>query len=185
VTRNYYEILGIQAGATSEEIHKAYRSLAMVSHPDRNSTPGADSNMAMINEAYSILSDPALRKRYDQEQIGAVSAGIAGPILSAACDTLFKQGWIVTQNDGKSAVLEQGLRAVRVTFIERLDNTVLKKIGRQFAGFSVVLALHVETPINLSFHTAVIDLMHSRRHGAAFPDESYRLLFAPFLAPNA
>ena len=57
----------------------------------------------------------------------------------------------------------------------------LKKAGRQFAGFTVVLAVKIETPINLSLHTAVIDLLHSRHQGAPFPDETYRALFAPFL----
>ena len=54
-------------------------------------------------------------------------------------------------------------------------------VGRQFAGFTVVLAVEIETPINLSLHTAVIDLLHSRHHGAPFPDEAYRGLFASFL----
>jgi hypothetical protein len=78
-------------------------------------------------------------------------------------------------------VLEQGQRAVRVSFVARLDNSLLKRIGRQFAGFSVVLAVDIETPFNLSLTTAVIDLMRSRLHGAPFPDEVYRGLFAPFV----
>jgi hypothetical protein len=70
---------------------------------------------------------------------------------------------------------------VRVTLVERLDSALLKKIGRQFPGFSVVLAVDMETPINLSLSAAVIDLMHSSHHGAPFPDETYRRLFAAFL----
>ena len=181
MARDYYEVLQIEPRATSDEIHKAYRSLAMRHHPDRNSTPDAASMMTIINEAYAVLSEPARRKRYDEERSRTRPNGIAGPILSAACETLFKKGWAVSQNDGVNVVLEQGLRAVRVTFVEKLDNALLRKIGRQFAGFSVVLALEIETPINLSFHTAVIDLMRSRHHGAAFPDEAYRDLFATFL----
>ena len=180
MARDYYDVLQVRSEASSEEIHKAYRSLALQHHPDRNSTPDAASIMSAINEAYSVLSEPARRRRYDRERSGARPAGIAGPILSAACETLLKQGWVVSQNDGVNMVLEQGMRAVRVTFVDRLDNTSLRKIGRQFAGFSVVLALEVETPINLSFQTAVIDLMRSRHHGA-FPDEIYRALFASFL----
>jgi hypothetical protein len=78
-------------------------------------------------------------------------------------------------------ILEKDLRVVRVTLLARLDNASLKKVGRQFAGFTVVLAVDIETPINLSLHTAVIDLLHSRHHGAPFPDDAYRMLFAPFL----
>jgi hypothetical protein len=78
-------------------------------------------------------------------------------------------------------ILEKDLRAVRVSVVAHLDNVSLKKVGRQFSGFTVVLALKIETPINLSLHTAVIDLLHCRHHGAPFPDETYRALFAPFL----
>jgi len=74
---------------------------------------------------------------------------------------------------------------VRVSFIPRADNDCLKKIGRQFAGFSVVMAVEIETPFNLSFTTAVIDVMRSRHCGAPFPDEVYRSLFAPFLTEGA
>jgi hypothetical protein len=59
---------------------------------------------------------------------------------------------------------------------------LLKKIGRQFAGFSVVMAVEIETPFNLSFTTAVIDLMRSRHYGAPFPDQIYGSLFAPFVS---
>ncbi len=111
------------------------------------------------------------------------SFDMTGSILRAALERLLKQGWIVTENDGTHLILEQGTRAVRVTFLPRLDNTVLKRIGKQFGGFSVVLTLEIELPINLSFNTVVIDLVHSRSHGVPFPDEAYRLLFAPFVSP--
>jgi hypothetical protein len=41
--------------------------------------------------------------------------------------------------------------------------------------------VEIETPFNLSFMTAVIDLMHSRHYGAPFPDDAYRSLFSPFV----
>ena len=47
----------------------------------------------------------------------------------------------------------------------------LRKISRQLSGFSVVLAVELELPINLSLNTAVIDLVHSHYHGPPFPDE--------------
>jgi curved DNA-binding protein CbpA len=177
-----YALLQIQPSATSEEIHRAYRALAMRYHPDRNSTPGAASMMAAINEAYSILSEPARRRRYDQQRArGHSAAGVAGPVLRAAYEAMLRHGWTVVENDEQHLVLEQGTRALRITFVPRLDNALLRKIGRQFAGFSVVLAVEIETPINLSFETAVIDLMHSRHHGAPFPDDVYRSLFVNFV----
>ncbi|GAB4539301.1 MAG: J domain-containing protein [Pleurocapsa sp.] len=65
--RNYYEILGVNANASSEEIKKAYRTLARRYHPDRN--PGnkaAEEKFKDINEAYEILSDQTRRVQYDQ-----------------------------------------------------------------------------------------------------------------------
>ncbi len=65
--RDYYEVLGIQKGASAEEIKKAYRKLAMKYHPDRN--PGdkdAEAKFKEIGEAYEILSDDEKRSRYDQ-----------------------------------------------------------------------------------------------------------------------
>ena len=179
---DYYEVLQIHSAATFDEIHKAYRSLAMLYHPDRNPAPDAALTMSSVNEAYAVLSEPSQRQLYDQQQSKTETFDMGVSILRASYERLLKQGWIVAENDEEHLILEQGMRAVRVTFVPRLDNALLKKIGRQFAGFSVVLAVKIELPINLSFNVAVIDLMHSRCHGAPLPDETYRLLFAPFVS---
>lgn len=174
---DYYEILRITPAATFDEVHRAYRALAMQYHPDRNSAPDAGRIMAAINEAYMVLSDPSRRREYDRS-----ASDVSGPILRAAYETLLRQGWVVAESNDRVMVLEQGFRAVRVSFVARVDNMFLRKIARQFAGFSVVMAVEIETPFNLSFSTAVIDLMRSRHYGAPFPDEVYRSLFAPFVA---
>jgi len=179
---DYYELLQVDATATFDQIHKAYRSLAMRYHPDRNSAPGAAAIMSSINEAYSVLSEPSRRKCYDEQRARTQPFDMAGSILRAAGETLLKQGWIVSQDTERHMILEQSLRAVHVTLVPRLDNTRLRKISREFAGFSVVLAVELELPINLSLNTAVIDLVHSRYHGPPFPDDSYRALFAPFIS---
>lgn len=65
--RDYYEVLGVDRKAVSDEIKKAYRRLAMQWHPDRN--PGkteAESRFKEISEAYEVLSDPGKREQYDQ-----------------------------------------------------------------------------------------------------------------------
>jgi len=94
---------------------------------------------------------------------------------------LLKQGWVVSESSDRVLVLEHGFRTVRVSFATRVDNLLLRKIARQFGGFSVVMAVEIEAPFNLSFTTAIIDLMRSRHYGAPFPDEVYRGLFSPFV----
>lgn len=65
--RNYYEILGVSPEASSEEIKKAFRRLALQYHPDRN--PGnkaAEEKFKDISEAYEVLYNPDKRSQYDQ-----------------------------------------------------------------------------------------------------------------------
>ena len=63
--KDYYEVLGIDSGATKEEIDKAYRSEARRKHPDGG---GSEEEMKSLNEAHDILSDAATREAYDSER---------------------------------------------------------------------------------------------------------------------
>jgi curved DNA-binding protein len=66
MSKDYYQILGVQKSASQEEIKKAYRKLAMKYHPDRNKeNKEAESKFKEISEAYAVLSDPEKRKQYD------------------------------------------------------------------------------------------------------------------------
>ncbi len=56
--RDYYEVLGLQKGASDDEIKKAYRKLSKKYHPDINKEPDAEAKFKEISEAYEILSDP-------------------------------------------------------------------------------------------------------------------------------
>ena len=65
--RDYYEVLGVDKGASDDEIKKAFRQQAKKYHPDLH--PGdkeAEAKFKEINEAYSILSDPDKKSKYDQ-----------------------------------------------------------------------------------------------------------------------
>ena len=80
--KSYYEILGVEKNATADEIKKAYKKKAIQYHPDRN--PGnkeAEEKFKEAAEAYSVLSDPDKRQRYDQFGKAGVSgaAGNGGP----------------------------------------------------------------------------------------------------------
>ncbi len=64
--RDYYEILGVQKGASKEEIKKAYRKLAMKYHPDRNPSPEGEAKFKEASEAAEVLLNEEKRSRYDQ-----------------------------------------------------------------------------------------------------------------------
>jgi curved DNA-binding protein len=63
--RGFYEILDVPRTATQDEIQRAYRKLARQHHPDVNKDPGAEDRFKEISEAYDVLSDPQIRRRYD------------------------------------------------------------------------------------------------------------------------
>lgn len=64
--RDYYEILGVSKNATSDELKRAYRKLALEWHPDRNKSKEATEKFKEINEAYEILSNSDKKAAYDQ-----------------------------------------------------------------------------------------------------------------------
>src|SRR5690606_18221894 len=59
-------VLGVSRTADAEEIQRAYRKLARENHPDINPDPAAEERFKEINEAYQVLSDPEMRRRYDR-----------------------------------------------------------------------------------------------------------------------
>ena len=77
--RDYYEVLGVQRGASDDEIKKAYRALAKKYHPDMN--PGdkeAEVKFKEASEAYAVLSDADKRRQYDQFGHSAFEGGAGG-----------------------------------------------------------------------------------------------------------
>ncbi|MFC9343967.1 DnaJ C-terminal domain-containing protein [Streptomyces sp. NPDC057020] len=66
MAQDFYEVLGVPRTASQDEIQQAYRRLARRHHPDVNKDPGAEERFKDLNEAYSVLSDPKTRARYDR-----------------------------------------------------------------------------------------------------------------------
>lgn len=64
--KDYYQILRVSRSASQAEIKRAYRRLAVLFHPDKNPSKDAASLFQEINEAHEVLSDSALRLRYDE-----------------------------------------------------------------------------------------------------------------------
>lgn len=90
--RDYYDVLGVQRGASDTDLKSAYRKLAMKHHPDRN--PGdkqCEHQFKEINEAYEVLKDPDKRAAYDRFGHAAFEQGMggAGPGFGADFATTF------------------------------------------------------------------------------------------------
>ena len=85
--RDYYEVLGLQKGASADDIKSAYRKAALKWHPDRwvSGTDAekktAEEKFKEASEAYSVLSDPDKKAKYDQFGFAGVD-GAAGPDFS-------------------------------------------------------------------------------------------------------
>jgi len=65
---DYYKVLGVDRGASIDDIKKAYRKLALKHHPDRNPSDKkrSEEKFKEISEAYAVLTDPEKRKQYDE-----------------------------------------------------------------------------------------------------------------------
>lgn len=64
--KDYYKTLGVERGASKEEVQKAYRKLARKYHPDVSKEANAEDRFKEVSEAYEVLKDPDKRQKYDQ-----------------------------------------------------------------------------------------------------------------------
>lgn len=70
-TKDYYKVLGVPRDSDESQIKSVYRKMVKLHHPDKAHKQGiskeeAEKKMAAVNEAYEVLSDPELKRRYDQ-----------------------------------------------------------------------------------------------------------------------
>jgi molecular chaperone DnaJ len=75
--RDYYEVLGVARDADAATLKRAYRELALKYHPDQNpDNPDAEAHFKEVSEAYTVLSDPEQRMKYDRRGFEGVGGGV-------------------------------------------------------------------------------------------------------------
>ncbi len=120
--KDYYQTLGVPRDASSEDIKKAYRKLAMQFHPDRN--PGkeewANEKFKEINEAYGVLGNAQKRQQYDR--FG--TAGNVGDIFGNAA----------TRTTFEDLMREFGQSGLGLDFLQSVFGDALRRSG---GGFTV------------------------------------------------
>ncbi|KAK9934352.1 hypothetical protein M0R45_021499 [Rubus argutus] len=77
---DWYGILGVEPRADDEAVRKQYRKLALMLHPDKNKSIGADGAFKLLSEAWSLLSDKARRLAYDQRRKASTSQPLPEPM---------------------------------------------------------------------------------------------------------
>jgi molecular chaperone DnaJ len=116
--RAFYAALGLEEGDRATMIHGAYRDLAHRLHPSRIG-PGGRSNFRAIAEAYGVLSEPSLRRRYD----AAGSRADGGTTPAAARDPLARQPAVTSLQ--------------RASLITRAREALFARFARNFSGLGV------------------------------------------------
>ena len=129
--QDYYEILGVQRGASAEEMKKAYRKLAMQYHPDRNpNNPAAEHKFKELNEAYDVLKDDQKRGAYDRfghaafENGGPGGGGAGGFGFEGGLGDIFEQMFGGGRRGGQQAQTGADLRVqVEIDLVEAFAGT--------------------------------------------------------------
>ena len=138
--KDYYSILGVQAGAQNEDIKRAYRKLALVHHPDRNKDdPYAAAYFHEIKEAYETLIDPVRKDHYLQQRWYAQSMGKKFADLrpltpeTVLNDAIQLNKYVHSLNlfrvdkEGLAAYINNLLNSETVSMLENYESTDTKK----------------------------------------------------------
>jgi DnaJ-class molecular chaperone len=124
---NYYETLGVPENADDSQIKKAYRSLSLKYHPDRNQDQDTTQKMKEINEAYDILGDRDKRKEHDM-----------------------KKNMSTSPFGGQDMPFDDLNNIFNMFFNESMGNPHKMNINMNGRGFGNVHAFHNGRPVNVN-----------------------------------
>ncbi|MBU1699527.1 MAG: J domain-containing protein [Candidatus Eisenbacteria bacterium] len=137
--KTHYEILGVASSATPAEIKKAYRTLALKYHPDRNpDDKSAEEKFKELAGSYEILSDPEKRREYDDTLAGRAPSGTGqgGPFGA--------DGSATYASDAPSMSIDEILRRFGGIFGGEFGETIHRSRGAARPGYDAEVQLEVD-----------------------------------------
>jgi len=153
--KDYYSILELPPSATTDEIKKAYRRMALAWHPDKNGDdPYAAAQFAIVKEAYEVLTDPAKKHLYLQERWYAKSTGKVKPKKALTPVNLLKEMLEVERSVArmdnhrmnKNGLLDQLLAIFNSEVIEMLQHFNDPKTNSEIVSLAIRSAQWLEHP---------------------------------------
>jgi molecular chaperone DnaJ len=139
--RDYYEVLGLQRGASGAQIKRAFRALARELHPDVSSEPETDRRFREVAEAYEVLSDPERRAIYDRLGHAGLQRGGFEPTFAHFGD--LSDVFAAFFGEDLFGGVGSRQRAARGGDVQTLAEIDLEDA---FTGVSVTLPIEVATP---------------------------------------
>jgi molecular chaperone DnaJ len=136
--RDYYEVLGVQRGASGAQIKRAFRTLARELHPDVSTQPEAEQRFREVAEAYEILSDPERRAMYDRLGHAGLRRGGYEPTFSHFGD--LSDVFAAFFGEGLFGDVPSQRRAARGADVQAVAEIDLEDA---FTGISVTVPLEV------------------------------------------
>jgi hypothetical protein len=177
---DYYSVLGVEPGATLEQIRAAYRKLALRFHPDRNRSENAEKSFQSVSEAYATLANARRRVAYDR---ALLAKGVAArpqrlaPICCSECGRATAQPRILTFQYVTSYLVWSKVRSTEGIFCAGCG----KKEGLRASARSAAMGWWSPMGLILTPYTIALNAVGGRRQRAA--DQKLLLLNAEaFLA---
>jgi len=178
--KDHYKTLGIKRNASTEEVKRAYRKLALKWHPDVNKNPDARNRFIEINEAYLILSDFEAKQKYDKEYDYYFVTLQSEPVFDKTDEDYQKNEYKIYQdenlNNWSKNAREQAEKYASMSFAQfsKMVKDVIKETSIQ--GFTALLyAISGILGAN-GFFSLIIGIRDSK------PDKIFLAIFFIFLS---